>query len=407
MNFKETIIIALSAIKANKLRSTLTLLGIVVGVFSIIGVMTGVEVLQSSIENGLSNLGANTFQIQKMPQFANRKEWLKAMARKDITYEQAKLVEQRLTLAEHVAIEGSDGGHVVQCGDLKTNPDVNVYGETDQGFQTNNWTIKDGRLFSENEIEHDESVAILGDGVVKKLFPDGHPVGRDVRIGSIKAKIIGTLEAKGAVLGGNQDEFVILPLQTFLNKFGRRQSLHIMVESKTQEDFADAMDEARYTLRAIRQVAPEDEDDFYMFSNDSVISTFNDFTFYVKMGVGFISFIALLAAGVGVMNIMLVSVTERTKEIGIRKAIGAYKSTILGQFVIEAIVLCEIGGIVGIVLGILAGNLVAIAFQVPAVFPLAWALIGFASCTVIGVAFGVYPAWKAASLDPIVALRFE
>jgi putative ABC transport system permease protein len=407
VNFTETIIIALTALKANKLRSTLTLLGIVVGVFSIIGVMTGVEVLQNSIESGLSDLGANTFQIQKMPRFANREEWLKAMARKDITYEQAKQVEERMTLAEYVGIEGNDGGHTIQYGDLKTNPDVNVYGETDQGFPTNNWTIKEGRLFSENELEHNENVVILGDGIVKKLFPEGFPLGSEIRIGSIKAKVIGTLEPKGAVLGGNQDNFVILPLQTFLNKFGRRQSLHIMVESKTKADYEDAMDEARYILRAVRQIPPEDEDDFYIFSNDSVISAFNNFTFYVKMGVGFISFIALLAAGVGVMNIMLVSVTERTKEIGIRKAIGALKGTILSQFVVEAIVLCEIGGIVGIGLGILAGNLVAVAFHIPAVFPFDWALIGFASCTLIGVAFGVYPAWKAASLDPIVALRFE
>lgn len=407
MEFSETIRIALSAIKANKLRSTLTLLGIVVGVFSIIGVMTAMRVLENSIENGLSDLGAHTFQIQKMPRFANRKEWLKAMARKDITYEQAKEVERRMTLAEYVGIEGSEGGNTVQFGDLKSNPDVNVYGETDQGFPTNNWTIAEGRIFSENELEHNVSVAILGDGVVKKLFPNGDPVGSEIRVGAIRVKVIGTLAPKGAVFGGNQDNFVILPLQTFLNKFGRRQSLHIMVESKTPEDYEDAMDEARFILRAVRQVAPEDEDDFYVFSNDSVISAFNDFTFYIKIGVGFVSFIALLAAGVGVMNIMLVSVTERTKEIGIRKAIGAYKRTILGQFVVEAIVLCQIGGLVGIGLGILAGNLVALAFHIPAVFPVDWALIGFALCSVIGVGFGVYPAWKASSLDPIVALRFE
>jgi putative ABC transport system permease protein len=407
VNFKETINIALSAIKANKLRSTLTLLGIVVGVFSIIGVMTAVQVLQSSIENGLSDLGAHTFQIQKMPRFANRKEWIKSMARKDITYDQAKTVEQRMTLAEYVGIEGSDGGYALQSGDLKTNPDVSVYGETDEGFPTNNWTIQEGRLFSENELEHNESVAILGNAVVKKLFPGGHAVGSEIRVGALRVKVIGTVEPKGAALGGDQDNFVILPLETFLNKFGKRQSLHIMVKSKTPEDYEDAMDEARFILRAIRQVSPESEDDFYIFSNDSVISAFNDFTFYIKIGVGFISFIALLAAGIGVMNIMLVSVTERTKEIGIRKAIGALKGTILGQFVVEAIVLCQMGGIVGIGLGILAGNLVALAFNVPAVFPVDWALIGFALCTVIGVGFGVYPAWKAASLDPIVALRFE
>lgn len=407
MNFGETIRIALSAIKANKLRSTLTLLGIVVGVFSIIGVMTAVEVLQNSIETGLSDLGAHTFQIQKMPRFANRKEWIKAMSRKDITYDQAKIVENRMTLAEFVGIEGGDGGHVLQSGVSKTNPDVQVYGETDQGFPTNNWTIKDGRLFSDNELEHNENVAIVGDAVVKKLFPNRNAVGNVIRVDGRRFKVIGTIEPKGAVLGGDQDNFVIVPLLTYLDKFGKRQSLHIMIKSKTPEDYQDAMEEARFILRTLRHIAPEAEDDFYIFSNDSVIATFNSFTLYVKLGVGFISFIALLAAGIGVMNIMLVSVTERTKEIGIRKAIGANKKSILSQFVFEAIVLCQIGGLVGIALGILAGNLVAIAFKVPAVFPVDWALIGFALCAVIGIAFGVYPAWKASSLDPIEALRYE
>lgn len=407
MNFSETIAIALAAIRGNKLRSTLTLLGIVVGVFSIIGVMTAVRVLQSNIENGLSDLGAHTFQIQKMPRFANRKEWLKAMARKDITYEQARIVEHRMMLAEDIGIEGGDGGYTAKAGDLKTNPDVGVYGETNEGFPTNNWTIKNGRLFSETELQHNESTAILGDAIVKKLFPRGSAVGKEIKIGELRFRVVGTIEPKGAALGGNQDNFVVLPLQTYLEKFGKRQSLHIMVKSKTPQDYGDAMEEARFILRSLRHVPPGAEDDFYIFSNDSVIETFNNFTFYVKMGVGFISFIALLAAGVGVMNIMLVSVTERTKEIGIRKAIGAYKSTILSQFVVEAVVLCQIGGIVGIVLGILAGNLVALAFNISAVFPLDWALIGFALCAFIGIAFGVYPAWKASSLDPIVALRYE
>ncbi len=407
MDFKETIRMALSAIRANKLRSSLTLLGIVVGVFSIIGVMTGIRVLQNSIETGLSSLGAHTFQIQKMPHFANRQQWLKAMARKDITYIQAREVEDKMTLARYVGIEGSDGGHEIMYRDLKTNPDVNVYGETDQGFPTNDWTIAEGREFSENELEHSEHVVILGHEVVKKLFPVSDPLGQEIRVGALKAKIIGTVATKGAVLGGDQDNFVILPLQTFLNDFGKRQSLHIMIESKTQDDYEDAMDEARFILRTIRHVSPAAEDDFAIFSNDSLIEAFDNLTFYIRVGAGFVSFVALLAAGIGVMNIMLVSVTERTKEIGIRKAIGAYKRTILSQFIVEAMVLCQLGGLLGIGLGVLGGNLVALAFHMPAVIPIDWALIGFAVCTVIGVGFGVYPAWKAASLDPIVALRYE
>jgi putative ABC transport system permease protein len=160
-------------------------------------------------------------------------------------------------------------------------------------------------------------------------------------------------------------------------------------------------------LRTIRKVAPGDEDNFSISSNDSLIATFNDFTLYVKLGVGFISFISLLAAGIGIMNIMLVSVTERTKEIGIRKAIGARRSNILAQFITEAVILCQIGGVIGIAVGVLGGNLTALLFHFPPVFPIDWALIGFAITTFVGVVFGVYPAWKAANLDPIESLRYE
>jgi putative ABC transport system permease protein len=167
------------------------------------------------------------------------------------------------------------------------------------------------------------------------------------------------------------------------------------------------LEETRMILRTLRQVAPGAEDDFAIFSNDSLISTFNDFTLYVRLGVGFMSFISLLAAGIGVMNIMLVSVTERTREIGIRKAIGARRTNILAQFITEAIVLCEIGGIIGVVLGIVGGNLTAFAFDFPPVFPIDWAVIGLLITSFVGIVFGVYPAWKAANLDPIESLRYE
>ncbi|MCI0705945.1 MAG: ABC transporter permease [Ignavibacteriae bacterium] len=409
MNIREIIAIALAAIKANKLRSALTLLGIVVGVFSIIGVMTAVQVLQNSIETGLSDLGAHTFQIQKMPAMrtGNRAEWMKLRQRKDITYVQGLAVKERMTLAQYVGIEGWRGGMVVQSGGEKTNPNVSVAGETPDGLPTNNWTIGEGRAFTEDETHRSSRVILLGANVVEKLFPRGGAVGSEVRLNSTTYMVIGLIESKGTSLGGNQDNFVVIPLTTFLETFGDDRSLHIMVKSKTPEQFENAVDEARFILRVARKVDPGDEDDFAIFSNESLIEQFNEFTFYVKVGIGFISFISLLAAGVGIMNIMLVSVTERTKEIGIRKAIGARKRAILMQFIAEAIVLCQIGGIVGIVLGILGGNITALLFEFPAIFPVDWALIGFALCAFIGVVFGVYPAWKAANLDPIEALRYE
>jgi putative ABC transport system permease protein len=406
----EIIKIALNAIRMNKLRSTLTLLGVVVGVFSIIGVMTAVQVLQNSIESGLSNLGSNTFQIQKFPAMfvGGHAAWEKFRHRKDITLDQAEFTISKLKSAQYAAIEAFTGGQTVQSlTGLKTNPNVAVGGETPEGIPTNNWTIKEGRSLTDNEQTYSSNVAILGPDVVKKIFPLGGAVGQDVKIGNDRYTVIGVFEAKGSAMGGNNDNFVVIPLSKFLNEYGKQRSLHIMVKAKSPDVYDDCMEEARMALRVVRKVEPGTEDDFEIFSNESLISTFNDFTKYVKMGVGFISFISLLAAGVGIMNIMLVSVTERTKEIGLRKSVGARKGNILSQFITEAIVLCQIGGIVGIGLGILGGNLAAIAFNLPAVFPVDWAVIGFVLCAFIGVVFGVYPAWKAANLDPIEALRYE
>jgi putative ABC transport system permease protein len=406
----EIIKIALNAIRMNKLRSALTLLGVVVGVFSIIGVMTAVQVLQDSIESGLSNLGSNTFQIQKFPAMfvGGHAAWEKYRHRKDITLDQAEYAISKLTTAQYAAIEAFTGGKTIQTlSGLKTNPNVAVGGEVPEGIPTNNWTIKDGRSLTDNEQTYSANVVILGPDVVSKLFPLGGAVGQDVKIGNDRYTVIGTFEPKGSAMGGNSDNFVVIPLSKFLNEFGKQRSLHIMVKAKSPEVYDQCMEEARMALRVVRKVDPGSEDDFEIFSNESLISTFNDFTKYVKMGVGFISFISLLAAGVGIMNIMLVSVTERTKEIGLRKSVGARKGNILSQFITEAIVLCQIGGLVGIGLGILGGNLAAVAFSLPAVFPLDWALIGFALCAFIGIVFGVYPAWKAANLDPIEALRYE
>jgi putative ABC transport system permease protein len=220
--------------------------------------------------------------------------------------------------------------------------------------------------------------------------------------------VIGVFKKKGGELGGNQDNLICIPISTFFSRYGRSDSdIHILVKALNPAVMDDALEQARMILRAARNVPPGEEDDFGYFSNDSLVTQFNEFTFYFRLGVLLISSISLLAAGVGIMNIMLVSVTERTKEIGVRKSIGAQKRDILSQFIIEAVVLCELGGIIGIVLGVLGGNVVGLILHVPAVIPWDWVGIGMLTCSVVGLLFGVYPAWKASSLDPIEALRFE
>ena len=220
--------------------------------------------------------------------------------------------------------------------------------------------------------------------------------------------LLGVLESKGGAAGGDQDNFVVVPLTTGLNRYGRwGRSLDILVQAADRAGYDATVDEVRGLMRIIRKVPPGKEDDFEIASNNSMIEQFKKFTQSVRIGVAVVSSIALLAAGIGIMNIMLVSVTERTREIGIRRAIGAKKRNIMAQFILEAIVLCEVGGAVGVVFGILGGNLLSLLLKLPPVIPLDWVLLGLAICSVVGVIFGTYPAWKAANLDPIDSLRYE
>ncbi len=408
--FRESLAMALIALRINKLRSILTLLGIAVGVFSIIAVMTAMGVLLNSIESGLSQLGANTFQIQRTSNFntGNPQERAKMRNRKNIKYAQGLLVKERATLAKAVGLEAWSGGKIVATlTGQKSNPDVAIVGEDIEGFATNNWDIGDGRLFTQSELNSGRKVAILGIQVVKKIFTKLDPIGQTIRIDGQEYEVIGTIEPKGGMLGGNQDNFVAIPLTTLFDVYGSNRDIHIMVQASSRETFDDCVEQVRGILRSARQVSPGVDDDFYLFSNDSMIEQFNDFTKYVRLGIMVISAIALIAAGVGIMNIMLVSVTERTREIGIRKAIGAKKNNILSQFILEAVVISELGGMIGIIIGILVGNILAITLSVPAIIPWDWVAIGFLVCSLIGVVFGVYPAWKASNLDPIEALRYE
>jgi putative ABC transport system permease protein len=229
-----------------------------------------------------------------------------------------------------------------------------------------------------------------------------------VKIDGIGYNVVGVLESKGSSAGGDQDNFAVVPLTTGLNRYGRwNRSLNILVQSRDRAGFDDTMAEVRAVLRTIRKVPPDQEDDFEISSNNSLIEQVNSFTRSVRIGVAIVSSIALLAAGIGIMNIMLVSVTERTREIGIRRAIGAKKRNIMVQFIMEAIVLCELGGVLGVIFGIIGGNLLALAMSLPPVIPFDWVALGLGLCSVVGIVFGTYPAWKAANLDPIESLRYE
>ncbi len=408
MQIKESVQMAVGAVRANKLRSILTLLGIAVGVFSIIAVMTAMRVLQNSIESGLTVLGAHTFQVQKFPAIqmghGSRRQY---RSRKNIDYQQAQLVQERATLAGAVGIESWRGGNVVYSDFAQTNPDVPVAGLNPEGLFTNNWNVAEGRGLMDQDIEFARNVVVLGKNVAERLFPYSYPIGREIRVVGERFTVIGLFEERGSFLGGNQDNFMAIPITTFFTMYGKERSLGVMVQARNPEVFNESIEQVRGILRVARKVPPGAPDDFEIFSNDTLITEFNKLTYLIRMGIAFISFIALIAAGVGIMNIMLVSVTERTREIGIRKAVGARKRSIMNQFVLEAIVLCQIGGLGGILLGLIGGNVIAFLLKIPPSFPYDWAAIGILICSVVGIVFGVYPAWKAANLDPIEALRYE
>ena len=400
---------ALGSLAVHKLRSALTLLGILVGVFSIILVMTAMRVLQENIESELSQLGTHTFQIQRWPalRMDGPTGWEKYGRRKRLTYAQALRLQEEASLPLDVGVETHLRSAEARSRFGKTNPNIRMVGVSSETFTAKNWKVEAGRGLLNLDVEQARYTCVLGGAVAEKLFPYSTPLAETVKYQGINYRVVGVLEARGGMFGGSQDDFIAVPITTALNQFGRERDLNILVRARDAATFDDTIEQVRGVLRKIRLVPPGDEDDFEVFSNDSLIEQFRTITFAVRIGVTIVSSIALLAAGVGIMNIMLVSVTERTREIGIRRAIGAKKRSILAQFILEAVVLCQIGGAMGVVLGIATGNVAAILLKVPPVIPLDWVVLGLLICSAVGVIFGTYPAIKAANLDPIESLRYE
>jgi putative ABC transport system permease protein len=401
---------AMSAIAAHKLRSALTLLGVLVGVFSIIVVMTAMRVMQNDIEKEISRLGSQTFMVRKWPgiYFGGPEGFEKYWRRKNITLAQGEQLEAKATLAKSVGFETTFWGGQVETRYKKSAPGVQMFGESPGSFGARNWTLKEGRLLLDMDVDGTRDVCVLGYNLATNVFPFGSPLGERLKLNGINYTVIGVLEPQGGSLGGNQDNFAVVPVTTGMNRFGRwNRSLNILVQCQSQDLYDETVEQVRGILRVARKVPPGVEDDFEIFSNDSMIEQFKTFTRAVRLGVAFVSSIALLAAGIGIMNIMLVSVTERTREIGIRRAIGAKKRNIMTQFIMEAVVLCEFGGAIGVVLGILGGNATAFFLKLTPVVPVDWIIIGLFICSVVGIIFGTYPAYKAANLDPIDSLRYE
>ncbi len=409
MNFKEIFRSAKESIRQNKLRSFLTLLGVVIGIFSIIGVMTAINVLQQSVEDNMNGLGAGTFQVQKFPNVNMGNNWWKYQSRKNLDYKDFQRLLPRLTIVDYATAEDWNWNKTFKYKDKSTKANMVIAGITHNWEFTNNLRVDMGRMISQIDEENASHVVILGSEAADILFQNINPIGEDIKIDGVKYRVIGVAEERGQRFGNSMDNRAYMPLTTYFKYYGQASftSLNYCFTIIDQDQFDEGMQEVVNELRLIRGDKIGEPNSFEAWTNASLIDQFNQMTAAIRIAAAIIASIALLASGIGIMNIMLVTVSERTREIGVRKSLGAKRRDVLFQFMFEAMILTEIGGVVGIILGIIGGNVIAIIADMSFVFPWDWAIIGLVVCSGIALIFGSYPAYKAASLDPIEALRYE
>jgi putative ABC transport system permease protein len=395
----------ISALRAHKLRASLTMLGLTMGVATLITVMTVVQGANLYVENKIANLGTNVFQIARTP-FAvtDFSIIIKALKYKKIELDDMRAVAEGCSACHEV---GATASATVRArfGD-KEDQDVNFYGQTPSMADIDTRAVEFGRYFTTSEAEHRANVCLIGDTLVQRLFVGLDPIGRNIRIGNDEFMVIGIMEKIGSVLGQDQDNFVTVPLPVFLRIQGIHSSLTINVKTRAGQ-FESAQDQAQLIMRARRHLSGNMENDFFIGTKESYMALWRSISSAFFAVFILVSAISVLIGGIVIMNVMLVSVTLRRSEIGVRRAVGATQRDILGQFIAESIIQCIAGGIVGIGLGFL----VALALRTYSPFPASvqtWvAVMGVMLSSGVGLFFGIYPALRASRLDPVVALRSD
>lgn len=413
MNLIENIRESLRAIKGNLLRTILTGLIVSIGIMSLVGILTAVDSMKYSLTQTFSSLGANSFDITRKG--ANTRGRQRGMVEKvfpQITYEQALQYKDMMSDNAKVSLSAFiSGATIVKSETDKTNPNISIIGGDEYYLETQNLNLAKGRGFSSFENEFGSNVAIIGNEIKDNLFKNKTATGQYITFLGRRFKIIGVLETKGSSMGGGSDRRVIIPLETgrqIPQQGGSNLTYDIKTAIPKPEELNYVMGEATGIMRNVRQDALGQEESFEIRRSDSLIQSLNEISGYLKIGGFIIGFITLLGASVGLMNIMMVSVNERTREIGVRKALGATAAQIRQQFLIEAIVICLLGGIVGVILGIMMGNSIAVIIgEGGFIVPWLWVMVGLTICVLVGVISGYYPAFKASKLDPIESLRYE
>lgn len=408
--FRENIRLSFASILSNRLRSILTMAIIAIGIMSLVGIVTAIESIKASITESFASLGAGGFSIQNQSLYGMG--WGRNRNDNFIGYDQAREFRERFSIPSSVALTMNiSGGATAKYRSEKSNPNLWLWGMDENGLRNSSLEIASGRNFSRREAETGARVAIIGNGVAELLFPSGDsPLGKTINIAGGQYEVVGGLAPKGSGMGmgRNDDLRLVIPITTARAAFpNMRVSTVISVIPDDPRLLETAVSEAEGLFRTIRRLSAADESDFTVERSDSLAAMLADNMATVTLVASLVGLITLLGAAVGLMNIMLVSVSERTREIGTRMALGAKPRMIREQFLLESIVISQLGGICGIVLGIVCGNLISVLTGGMFVVPWMWILVGVALCLIVGVGSGYLPARRAASLDPVEALRYE
>jgi len=412
LKFIETLKLAIAAIWAHKLRSALTLLGMIIGVMAVVVVYSLIQGFNTYVDEKIAGIGAKSFTIQRfnpLEDFKDTDTIAAAQRRnKDLTLEDFEYLKERATLIGKIGARARGTPSLIKRGD-QVLEDVFVSGATPAIAEIENRDIAEGRFMVDPENDAAQRVAYLGADVATKLFPVGSPIGQEITISGLPYRVIGVETARGTVFGIPQDNFIVVPLKTYANNFGgliRQRSLYFVATSKTDDQFNDAVDESRFLMRVRRKLAASEKDNFGIITPDAITGLRDRLFGTIFLVAIAVPSIALLVGAIVIMNIMLVSVTERTKEIGIRKSLGARQMDILKQFLVEAVTLSAMGGAVGVSIAWIIGRVLTAIFF-PTFLSIGAVIIAVGVSMGVGVMAGVFPAWKAARLDPIEALRAD